>query len=54
MKSPYLDVVSRKRKWTPVEVDKGQLVDGSEDSIFRALALRCLRVPAAGPREGTA
>jgi hypothetical protein len=45
MKSPYLDVVSRKRKWTPVEVDKGQLVDGSEDSIFRTLALRCLELP---------
>jgi len=45
MKSPYFDVVSRKRKWTPVEVDKGQLVEGSEDSIFRALALRCLELP---------
>lgn len=45
MNSPYLSVVSRKRKWTPVAVDKGQVTEGSEDSIFRALALRCLELP---------
>lgn len=45
MNSPYLSVVSRKRKWTPVEVDKGAVIEGSEDSIFRALALRCLELP---------
>jgi hypothetical protein len=45
MNSPYLSVVSRKRKWTPVEVDKGTVLEGSEDSIFRALALRCLELP---------
>ena len=45
MNSPYLSVVSRKRKWTPVEVDKGSVLEGSEDSIFRALALRCLELP---------
>jgi hypothetical protein len=45
MNSPYLSVVARKRKWTPVAVDKGSLVDGSEDSIYRALALRCLELP---------
>lgn len=45
MNSPYLSVVSRKRKWTPVAVDKGTLVEGSEASVFRALALRCLELP---------
>ena len=45
MNSPYLSVVSRKRKWAPVAVGKGAVVDGSEDSIFRALALRCLELP---------
>ena len=43
--SSYLEVVSRKRKWTPVQVDKGQFVEGSEDSLFRALALRTLELP---------
>lgn len=43
--SSYLDVVSRKRKWTPIAVDKGTLVDGCEESLFRALALRCLELP---------
>lgn len=45
--SPYLQVVSRKRKWTPVAVQKGNLVSGSEDAIFRALALRSLELPVA-------
>lgn len=43
--SPYTQVVSRKRKWTPVAVQKGRLVDGSEDAIRRALALRTLELP---------
>lgn len=43
--SPYAQVVSRKRKWTPVAVQKGKLVDGSEDAIYRALALRHLELP---------
>lgn len=43
--SPYTQVVSRKRKWTPVAVQKGRLVDGSEDAIHRALALRTLELP---------
>lgn len=43
--SSYLEVVARKRKWTPIAVDKGSLVDGSEDAIYRALALRCLELP---------
>jgi len=45
--SPYDQVVSRKRKWTPVAVQKGNLVPGSEDAFFRALALRSLELPVA-------
>lgn len=45
--SPYDQVVSRKRKWTPVAVQKGNLVPDSEDAIFRALALRHLELPVA-------
>lgn len=45
--SPYDQVVSRKRKWTPVAVQKGKLAEGSEDAIFRALALRHLELPVA-------
>ena len=43
--SPYLKVLARKRKWQPLAVSKGKLEDGSEDSIFRALALRVLELP---------
>jgi len=43
--SPYTQVVSRKRKWTPVAVQRGKLVDGSEEPIYRALALRTLELP---------
>lgn len=45
MSSPYAQVVSRKRKWTPVQVQQGKLVEGSEESIYRALALRSLELP---------
>lgn len=45
--SPYDQVVSRKRKWTPVAVKRGKLVEGSEESIYRALALRHLELPVA-------
>jgi hypothetical protein len=45
--SPYTQVVSRKRKWTPVAVQKGKLVEGAEESIYRALALRHLEMPVA-------
>jgi hypothetical protein len=43
--SPYDQVVSRKRKWTPVAVQAGKLVDGSQDAIQRALGLRHLELP---------
>lgn len=43
--SPYDQITARKRKWTPVAVQRGKLVDGSEESIYRALALRILELP---------
>ena len=43
--SPYDQVISRKRKWTPVAVQKGKLVDGAEDALYRALGLRHLELP---------
>lgn len=45
MQSPYAEVVARKRKWTPVAVQKGRLMEGSEESMYRALALRHLELP---------
>ena len=45
MTSLYTKLTQRKRKWTPVAVDKGKLKEGSEDSIYRALALRVLELP---------
>ena len=39
--TPYIHLHQRKRTWTPVQVDAGQLLVGGEDVIKRALALRC-------------
>ncbi len=43
--TPYIHLHQRKRTWTPVAVDAGQLLIGGEDVIKRALALRCLEIP---------
>jgi hypothetical protein len=43
--SPYDQVISRKRKWTPLAVQKGEVVEGSEDALKRALGLRHLELP---------
>ena len=43
--TPYIHLHQRKRTWTPVQVDAGQLLAGGEDVIKRALALRCLEIP---------
>ncbi len=45
--SPYTQVVSSKRKWTPVAVQRGKLVGGSEEAVYRGLALRHLELPVA-------
>ena len=43
--TPYIHLHQRKRSWTPVQVDAGQLLTGGEEVIQRALALRCLEIP---------
>ena len=43
--TPYLHLHQRKRTWTPVAVSAGTLLNGGEDVIQRALALRCLEIP---------
>ena len=43
--TPYIHLHQRKRTWTPVQVDAGQLLNGGEEVIQRALALRCLEIP---------
>lgn len=41
----YEHLLARKRTWTPVEVNAGQLKAGGEKVVQRALALRCLEIP---------
>ena len=43
--NPYQKLIERKRKWTPVEMEAGTLMPGSEETIRRALALRQLELP---------
>jgi len=43
--TPYIQLHQRKRTWTPVAVTAGSLLDGGEEVIQRALALRCLEIP---------
>ena len=43
--TPYIHLHQRKRTWTPVQVDAGQLLIGGEEVVQRALALRCLEIP---------
>jgi hypothetical protein len=41
----YFAAVARKRPWQAVPVTKGDFVEGSEETIFRALAIRHLELP---------
>ena len=43
--TPYIHLHQRKRTWTPVQIDAGSLLEGGEEVIQRALALRCLEIP---------
>ena len=43
--NPYQKLTNRKRKWSPVQTTAGQLKEGSEETIFRALALRHMELP---------
>ena len=44
-KHPYEILLDRKRKWSPVKPTVGQLKNGSEDTIRRALSARHLELP---------
>lgn len=43
--NPYQKLFNRKRKWTPVQTTAGAVKEGSEEAIFRALALRHMELP---------
>jgi hypothetical protein len=43
--NPYQKLLSRKRTWTPVQTTAGQLVEGAEEAIYRALAIRHMELP---------
>lgn len=43
--NPYQKLLNRKRTWTPVQTTAGKLVDGAEETIFRALAMRHMELP---------
>ena len=44
-KNPYDSLFNRKRTWTPVQTDAGQLKEGAEETIYRALAIRHMELP---------
>ena len=43
--NPYEKLLARKRKWTPVQTEAGPVLEGAEETIFRALAMRHMEVP---------
>ena len=43
--NPYQKLQNRKRKWSPVQTTAGAVKEGSEETIFRALALRHMELP---------
>ena len=43
--TPYDKLLSRKRKWTPVQTTAGTCKSGAEETIYRALALRHMELP---------
>ena len=43
--NPYQKLLNRKRTWTPVQTTAGQVVEGAEETIFRALAIRHMELP---------
>lgn len=44
-RSPYLSTIAKKLPWQAVPVDKGPVLDGAEETLFKALALRHLEIP---------
>ena len=43
--NPYQKLMSRKRKWTPVQTTAGQVKEGAKEAIYRALAMRHMELP---------
>ena len=43
--NPYQKLLSRKRTWTPVQTTAGKAVEGAEEAIYRALAIRHMELP---------
>jgi len=43
--NPYFKLQQRKRKWTPVQTDAGQVREGAEEALFRVLAMRHMELP---------
>lgn len=43
--SPYLSTIAKKSPWQAVAVDKGQVLEGAEETLFKMLALRHLEIP---------
>ena len=43
--NPYQKLLSRKRSWTPVQVEAGTFAPGSEEAMLRALSVRNLEIP---------
>jgi len=43
--NPYQKLFNRKRTWTPVQTTAGTLNEGSEETIYRALAMRHMELP---------
>ena len=43
--NPYEKLLNRKRTWTPVKPTKGEVKEGAEETIKRALAIRHMELP---------
>ena len=43
--NPYQKLLSRKRKWTPVQTTAGTCTDGSQETLHRVIALRHMELP---------
>ena len=43
--NPYEKLLARKRKWTPVQTDAGQVREGTEECLSRVLAMRHMELP---------
>jgi hypothetical protein len=43
--NPYQKLLERKRKWTPVQTTAGEVTPGTEQAIYRVLAMRHMELP---------